>query len=81
MPEILRPCHGHRPGARPGAPRCIALEPHRHWRGRTVSEQLKNRHPDTGWRRPAATRNRIVHGYWSVDLEILHTTAVEHCPI
>ncbi|MFZ1410278.1 MAG: HepT-like ribonuclease domain-containing protein [Micropruina sp.] len=20
-------------------------------------------------------RNRIVHGYWSIDLEILHTTA------
>jgi len=22
-------------------------------------------------------RNRVVHGYWSVDVEILHTTAVE----
>nr|WP_284346870.1 HepT-like ribonuclease domain-containing protein [Frankia sp. Cppng1_Ct_nod] len=22
-------------------------------------------------------RNRIVHGYWSVDVEILHTTARE----
>ncbi len=22
-------------------------------------------------------RNRVVHGYWSVDVEILHTTAAE----
>ncbi|GAB3579494.1 hypothetical protein GCM10027445_48170 [Amycolatopsis endophytica] len=29
------------------------------------------------WRRPAALRNRIVHGYWSIDLAVLHTTANE----
>ena len=28
-------------------------------------------------RNPARLRNRVVHGYWSVDVEILHTTAVE----
>ena len=27
------------------------------------------------WARPSQLRNRIVHGYWSIDLEILHTTA------
>ncbi|WP_374202772.1 HepT-like ribonuclease domain-containing protein [Amycolatopsis sp. GM8] len=27
--------------------------------------------------RPADLRNRIVHGYWSIDLEILHATATE----
>lgn len=25
---------------------------------------------------PIATRNRIVHGYWSMDLGVLHTTAL-----
>lgn len=25
-------------------------------------------------------RNRIVHGYWSIDLEVLHTTATEQLP-
>lgn len=25
-------------------------------------------------------RNRIVHGYWSIDLEVLHTTAAEQLP-
>jgi uncharacterized protein with HEPN domain len=40
-----------------------------------VSEGLKARHPEVGWRRPADTRNRIIHGYWSIDLEILYTAA------
>jgi uncharacterized protein with HEPN domain len=25
-------------------------------------------------------RNRIVHGYWSIDLGVLHTTASEQLP-
>ncbi len=29
---------------------------------------------------PACLRNRIVHGYWSIDLEILHTTATSQLP-
>jgi uncharacterized protein with HEPN domain len=27
-----------------------------------------------------AAANRIVHGYWSIDLEILHTTATDLLP-
>ncbi|GHF30373.1 DUF86 domain-containing protein [Amycolatopsis deserti] len=42
-----------------------------------VSEDLKAQHPEVPWRRPADLRNRIVHGYWSIDLTILHTTANE----
>jgi uncharacterized protein with HEPN domain len=42
-----------------------------------VSSELKDRHPEIPWRRPADLRNRIVHGYWSIDLRILHTTATE----
>ena len=33
------------------------------------------RHDGVEWRRPAQLRNRIVHGYWSIDLEILVSTA------
>jgi uncharacterized protein with HEPN domain len=32
------------------------------------------------WQQPIRLRNRIVHGYWSIDLEVLHTTAVEQLP-
>lgn len=42
-----------------------------------ISDELKAQHPEIAWRRPADTRNRIIHGYWSIDLEILHTTAQE----
>lgn len=30
--------------------------------------------------RPSQLRNRIVHGYWSIDLEVLHSTAVDDLP-
>ena len=32
------------------------------------------------WARPSQLRNRIVHGYWSIDLEILHATANDDLP-
>ena len=39
-----------------------------------VSEEVKARFPDVAWQ-PLRLRNRIVHGYWSIDLAVLHTTA------
>lgn len=45
-----------------------------------VSEQTRAAFPEVEWRQPARLRNRIVHGYWSIDLDILHTTAVELLP-
>lgn len=42
-----------------------------------VSDDLKERHPEVAWRRPADTRNRIIHGYWSIDVQVLYTTAQE----
>jgi uncharacterized protein with HEPN domain len=40
-----------------------------------LDDDVKARFPDIKWARPAQLRNRIIHGYWSIDLEILHTTA------
>lgn len=45
-----------------------------------LDDQFKSRFPNVDWARPAQLRNRIVHGYWSVDLEILHTTASDSLP-
>jgi uncharacterized protein with HEPN domain len=42
-----------------------------------VSSETKARFPEIPWRNPVRLRNRVVHGYWSVDVEILHTTAAE----
>jgi uncharacterized protein with HEPN domain len=45
-----------------------------------LGEDLKARFPEVPWARPSRLRNRIVHGYWSVDVEILHTTAADDLP-
>lgn len=45
-----------------------------------VSDEAKQSHPQVPWSRPTRLRNRIVHGYWSADIEMLHTTAVRDLP-
>ncbi len=45
-----------------------------------LSEDLRAAHSTVEWRRPAQLRNRFVHGYWSIDLEILVSTAHEDLP-
>ena len=45
-----------------------------------LPDQLKTAHPNVNWARPSQLRNRIVHGYWSIDLEVLHSTAVDDLP-
>lgn len=42
-----------------------------------VSDALKQRFAIVAWQQPSRLRNRIVRGYWSIDLEILHTTVVD----
>ena len=41
---------------------------------------LKVRFEEVPWQQPIRLRNRIVHGYWSIDLAILHTTARDQLP-
>ena len=45
-----------------------------------LSGDLKDQFPDIAWQQPSRLRNRIVHGYWSIDLEVLHTTAANQLP-
>src|SRR6266581_2136489 len=45
-----------------------------------VSDEIKTQFPGIAWQQPARLRNRIVHGYWSIDLDILHTTATDQLP-
>ena len=45
-----------------------------------LSADLKDQFPDIVWQQPSRLRNRIVHGYWSIDLEVLHTTATDQLP-
>lgn len=45
-----------------------------------ASDEIRRAHPDVPWRLAAALRNRIVHGYWSIDLDIVHSTATDVLP-
>lgn len=47
---------------------------------RQLPSTFTTEHPEVDWARPGRLRNRIVHGYWSIDLEVLHTTAVDDLP-
>lgn len=38
---------------------------------------VKECHSDVGWAQPTRLRNRIVHGYWSVDVRLLHDVATQ----
>ena len=45
-----------------------------------LDSDVKGRFPAIEWTRPSQLRNRVIHGYWSIDVEILHTTAGELLP-
>lgn len=45
-----------------------------------LSDETKSSHPEVDWRAPVRLRNRIVHGYWSVDVEVLTATARDDLP-
>lgn len=45
-----------------------------------LSDELISDHPEVPWRQIVATRNRVVHGYFEVDLDILWDVAVIDVP-
>lgn len=47
---------------------------------RQLSDELKTAHPEVPWSDPVRLRDRIVHGYWSVDVDILVSTARDDLP-
>lgn len=47
---------------------------------RQVPEEMRARHPDVPWRQIVGMRNRLIHGYSSVDLNLLFDTVTEDLP-
>ena len=45
-----------------------------------IPVETKDAHPQIEWRGATRLRNRIVHGYWDIDVETLVATAVEDLP-
>jgi uncharacterized protein with HEPN domain len=46
-----------------------------------LSDALRGRHPDVNWRDPIAFRNRIVHGYFDVDDQLVFDAAKRDVPV
>ena len=45
-----------------------------------LSDELTHANPAVEWEHSTSLRNRIVHGYWSIDLDILVTTGQDDIP-
>ena len=45
-----------------------------------ISEPTRTGHPEIPWTAIIGMRNRLVHGYFDVDLEIVWRTATESLP-
>jgi uncharacterized protein with HEPN domain len=45
-----------------------------------LSDELRAAHAEVSWDDPVRLRNRIVHGYWSIDLDVLVSSARDDVP-
>ena len=45
-----------------------------------VSDEFKENHPHIDWRRIIGMRNRLIHGYFDVNLDIVWDTVIVHVP-
>lgn len=45
-----------------------------------LSPALRERHPDVPWRAAANMRNRVIHGYFEIDLDLVWAAAASEMP-
>jgi len=45
-----------------------------------LPDVIREEHPEVPWSHPVRLRNRLVHGYWSLDLDVLHSVATGDLP-
>jgi uncharacterized protein with HEPN domain len=45
-----------------------------------LTDEVRLSFPDIPWNHPVRLRNRVVHGYWSVDLELIRDVALTDLP-
>ena len=48
---------------------------------RAVSEPTRTQFPEISWREIVGTRDRLIHGYEEVDLDILWTIVTDDLPV
>ena len=47
---------------------------------KAVPEELKAKEPDVPWKAIAGTRDRLIHGYFDVDLDVVWAILTEDLP-
>ena len=47
---------------------------------KNTPHELQEKYPEIEWRKMAATRNRLIHGYFSVDFELVWDIVVNKIP-
>lgn len=47
---------------------------------RNISEETKQNHPEISWSQINAFRNRLAHGYFDIDLDILWEIIIQDLP-
>ena len=48
---------------------------------RRVSPEVREAHPDVPWRLMGDFRNKLIHDYFALDLEVIWKTATEDAPM
>ncbi len=48
---------------------------------RRVSLEFREAHPEVPWRLTGDFRNKLIHGYFALDLEVIWKTATEDAPM
>ena len=48
--------------------------------GSSISDEVKNKYPKIPWKSIVGMRNRLIHGYFDIDLIIVYKTATEDIP-
>jgi len=48
---------------------------------RFVPNEFRDSHPEIPWREIAGTRNRLIHGYFAVDLDIVWSIIENDLPL
>ena len=47
---------------------------------KNVSTELRSAHPEIPWRQMAGTRDRLIHGYFEVDLDVVQSIIANDLP-